>query len=660
MTKDWREDIQKQNYKDFKDNATHRGAWERDAQRFDDFRYGSHFSRSEEQELLLFRQAPLPISVTTAICDTAEAMMIASKPTVKVAPIIHPYDDAKTNLSKKVSQIYNYLIQKSWYDSLGALQFDRVVRDYTNVGHGLFYIAPRNEYGEFNVDIKHLGWRYFYPHPLTKSPFYDDSDNMIVSMELSKAAAYKFVRSIETDITEEQFENDFVKDAPRPLRTLAQRYQTSFLRDNSVLFMQRLQLEDQMVYVVTPLKSDINYKSAEVGYKIYTELTPELKKLQSDKRISVSQQRRQVLTEYTSVGKLGYKVIYPINRYNIVPLVYDHRDSPYPLGRVWYLYPLQRALNKFVMVAILNGSLMNSMRILYEKGSVPDVDEWKHKFATPGAMLSWEQVVPGYTKAPAILESKPLSDAWLQFPKYLSYIMEYISGIFGVMMGDSRETPDVFSTVASLQSAGGQKMKRRLAQSDATLSLVGQVTAEFYREYAPPNGFATVIDDNGEMQKPQTYNVLKPIESLKDKLNPFNSKPKVEIDPETDLSIGFKEVRFTTQSSNGFESGTEAALLTNLATQLKVPQLLPLILKRINIPDVDKIIGQLDTVSQQNATIEQMAQQIKDLDSKTKILANQVMQAGMKTEVAKFAAKMKLGMPLEEGSVPIETQQSGE
>jgi TolA-binding protein len=95
-------------------------------------------------------------------------------------------------------------------------------------------------------------------------------------------------------------------------------------------------------------------------------------------------------------------------------------------------------------------------------------------------------------------------------------------------------------------------------------------------------------------------------------------------------------------SSNGFESGTEAALLTNLATQLKVPQLLPLILKRLNIPDVDKILDQLNTVNQQNSTIEQLQGMVKELESKTQILANQVQQKGFETENAKFAAKLKV------------------
>lgn len=630
MAKDWSEQIQKDNYKDFKDNATYRGSWERDAVRFEDFRYGSHFSRSEEQEMLLFRQAPLPISVTTAICDTAESMMIASKPVVKVAPIINPFNEELTSRSKNVSALFNHLITKSWYDSLGALQYDRVIRDYTNVGHGLFYITPRNEYGEFNVDIKHLNWRYFYPHPLTKSPFYDDADNHVVSMELSKLAAFKFVKSIEPDITEKQFEEDFVKDSPRSLKTLPQRYAPSTRKEDSVLFIQKLVLEEQYMHIIIPMIKELNYENTEVGYKMSVERTPELIKMEKEGRIKIQQQRRLVLTEYTSVGKLGYKVVYPISNYNIVPLVYDHRDTPYPIGRVWYLYPLQRALNKFIMISIVNGSLMNSMRVIYEEDSVSNIDEWKKNFAVPGAMLSWKQTVPGYTKPPTILESKPLSEAWLAMPKYISYIMEYVSGIFGVQMGDSRETPDVFSTVASLQSAGGNKMKRRLAQADATLSRVGQVVGEFYKEYAPPNGFSTQINENGELSASHTYNVLK-----------FNKeKNTIEIDPNTDLSLGFKDVRFTTGSSNGFESGTEAALLTNLATQLKVPQLLPLILKRINIPDVDKVMQQIDTVNQQQSTIQQMEGMIKELEQKTQIMANQIQQKGYETENAKFKAEL--------------------
>uniref|UniRef100_A0A6H1ZG97 Portal protein n=1 Tax=viral metagenome TaxID=1070528 RepID=A0A6H1ZG97_9ZZZZ len=632
MGKSWEREFAKENIKAFKENARGRAPWERDAVRFDDFRYNKHFSPAEEKELLAFRQAPLPISITSAICDTAEALMTASKPIIKVAPIINPFQESKTEQSKKVAQKYNYLLQKSWYDSLGGLQYDRVVRDYTNVGHGFFYVVPRNEFGEFTVDIKHINWKYVYPHPQTKDPFYRDADNHVIAMEVSLKAGYKFVRTMEgEDFTYKQFEDDFIKgDLTRVGGTgLAERYEGGSNKNNKMMFIQRLVLEDQIAYIVIPKKETLNHEANEVSYKIYSELTDNLKALRAEGRISIREERRFLLTEYTSVGNLGYKIIYPIDEYNLIPMVYDHRDNPYPYGRIWYLYPLQRALNKFLMLAILNGSLMNANRILAEENSITNVNEWKQNFSTPGAFLTYKLPIPGQSKPPQIIESKPLSEAWLAMPRYLTYIMEYISGIFGVMMGDSQNTPDVFSTVASLQSAGGQKIKRRLAQADATLSQVGRVTGKFYEKYAPPNGFATVIDENGDMQEPETYNVLR-----------VNAENNVEVDPNTDLSVGFRDVRFTTQGSNGFESGTEAALLTNLATQLKVPQLVPLILKRLNIGDVDKVIKNMDLVNQQGATIEQLQGAMKELESKSKILANQVQQKSFETETAKFKSEL--------------------
>lgn len=634
MGKNWSENIALENYKHWKEYSEYRSSWERDALKFDDFRYGSHFSKAEERQLLLFKQAPLPISITTAICDTAEALMVSSKPVVKVAPIINPFNDRLTNISKKVSQIYNFLIKKSWYDSLGNLQHDRVVRDYTNVGHGLYYIVPKNENGQFSVDIKHLPWRYYYPDPQAKDPFYRDADAHIIYMELSPKAAYRFVKRFETKLTYKQFEKDWIKHDKATIRRVvpAGKYGPQGKLLENVRFVQKLTLEEQTVYIAIPKNKDVNTQQVEIKYKTYTEMTPELEQMQREGKVTIKKERKMYLTEYTSVGGLGYKEVYPITSPNIVPLVYDHRDSPYPIGRIWYLYPLQRAINKFIMIAILNGTLMNATRVIAEDNSIVNLDEWKQNASMPGAILRYTLPVPGYSKAPQMIEAKPLGESWLAMPQYLTHIMEYISGIFGTMMGDATNAPNVFSTVATLQSAAGIKIKRRLAQADASLSIVGNVTAQFYREYAPINGYSTMIDENGEQTEPQVYNRVR--------VKPGSDGKDIEIDPNTDLSVGFNEVRFTSQSSSGYESATEAALLTNLATQLKVKEILPLILKRLNIADVDKIMKNIDTVNVQSSTIEQLQKQVKELEGQTKILANQVTQKAFELSKAQFDSKL--------------------
>lgn len=629
MVKNWQDGIAQENYKLYKENSNARRAWEIDAIRFDDFRYGMHFSKAEEKEMLTFRQAPLPISITTAICDTAEAMMIASKPTIRVAPIINPFDDKATELSKKVAQRFQYLTQKSWYDSLGDLQHDRVIRDSSNVGHGFYYIVPRTEFGEFNVDIKHFSWKYIYPNALTKDPFYRDMDNCVIAMRISQKNAFRYVQGIERDLTEEQFQDEWVKGKIGVTESteIPTRYSPHSIKQKGVLFIKRMELGLHKAYLVIPQGGDSIGKQE---VKFYPEKTPEMERLAKEGKIEIKESRDFFLTEYTSVGNKGFRQIYPIKDYNLVPLVYDHRDTPYPLGRIWYLYPLQRALNKFIMVALLNGSLVNASRILAEENSLVNIQEWAKNFAVPGAILKYRLPMPGQSVPPQFVEGKPLGEQWLKFPQYIAYIMEYVSGIFGVMMGDSRESPDVFSTVASLQSAGGLKMKRRIGQADAALSIVGNVVGQFYREYAPINGYATMIDENGEEKEAVKYNVLRPKNE---------DGTEIEIIPETDLSRGFKSIRFTTQASNGFESGTEAALLTNMATQLKIPELVPLILKRLNIADVDKIVDQLSLVNKQSATIEQLMGTIKELDNRTTNLANQITQKSFELSKSQFDAK---------------------
>ncbi|MFA4916698.1 MAG: hypothetical protein WC974_08945 [Thermoplasmata archaeon] len=617
---DWSEEVARTNFKLYKENYSAGAQWRRDAKIYQNFRYGQHFSRAEEAEILKFRQAPLAISAVTAICDTAEALMTSAKPTIKVAPIGNPYQsDEENEPYRRVAGIYNYLLQKSWYDSLGGLQYDRVVTDSSNVGHGLFYIVPRNEYGEFTVDIKHLSWEYYFPHCQTKDPFYRDADNNIIAMNISYKSAYRLAKTIDDTLDYDRFEKEFLKGSFGT--AIIQATNSTRLRETT-LFTQRFVLEEKTAYIVT-------FKGSP-SFKVYSELSPEIQSYIKSDDATYRTSSRFYLHEYTAIGNYGFKKVHEITQHNIIPVVYDHRNNPYPSGRVSYLYPLQRAFNKMIMVAILNGSLMNSIRVLAEENSIINQDEWNRNFAIPGATLRYKLPIPGISTPPIVIKAEPLSQAWLVFPQFLIQQMEYISGIFGIMMGNSEGAPNVFSTVASLQSAGGQKIKRRMAQVDASLSVVGEVAAEYYKNYSPLNGFSTSINEIGEMQAPMMYNKIKRVKG---------SEVAIELDPLTDLSLGFKQVRFTSATSNGYESGTEAALLTTLATQLSVPQLVPLILKRLNMPDVDKVMKSMDTAQQQAGQIEQMQKMLKEYEQKTNVMAGQIDQKGYELSKAQFDSK---------------------
>ena len=57
--------------------------------------------------------------------------------------------------------------------------------------------------------------------------------------------------------------------------------------------------------------------------------------------------------------------------------------------------------------------------------------------------------------------------------------------------------------------------------------------------------------------------------------------------------------------------------------------------------DVDKIIKNIDVKNQLQMTVQQQGEIIKELEGRTKILQNQIVQKGMEVDVAKFGAELK-------------------
>lgn len=640
----WKTSIAEENYKIYSDYSTHALTWRKTAMKMEDARYGLQYSRAEEEMILRFRQAPLVVSAATAICDTADALMLSAKPSVYVSPIMFPYDQEREQTSKVVASLYTTLIEKAWYDSLGNLQFDRAVADYTNVGHGLLFARPKRGYGEFDVEFSHLSWRYFFGDPSSTDPLYRDMDNMIYAMPVSEAYAYKFVKSIEPDITKKQFRDNWLKGALN--ETNFQEDKTFGMRNKvggeMPFFCVRYSMEEETLYSVSPVRSkniNINEQAPQLGYRTYTHITEQMKKMQAKGLIRIEPIKKFSLNEYTSIGSLGFRQVYPISQYNIVPMIYDYRGTPYPYSRMWHIYPAQRAINRFIMSALLNNSLTNSTRIIAEKDQLINYPQWITNASMPGAVLEYDLPTPGYSKPPIVVEAVPMSGAVLDFPKWLVYMQEYISGIFGNMMGDPTQAPNVFSTLASLQSAGGIKIKRRMAAADATLSVLGEVGAEYYKEYAPLNGFNTLfVPEEGSKDKTIKFNSL---EIGKDS----EGKPLAYILPETDLSRGFKSVRFVSRGGSGYEAATEASLLTLLATQLGIPQLAKGVIKRLNIKDADDIIKDIDENGILKQQVEQLGTQVKDLERQNRINLKQIEQLAINLSAAQV--KGQLGKELE-------------
>jgi hypothetical protein len=638
-TKNWEDSIFDENFKIMKENLSAAQVDRRTSLKMENARYGQQFSKAEVKQLLAFRQAPLPISISSAISDTADSLQVSAKPTIDVAPIINPYNDAQSENSYAVSSVFKHVLQKDWFDSFGALEYDKAIFDRTTTGTGLLYTVPHMEYGEFRAEVKNISWKFFIPDPASKDYLFRDSDNMVISMPLSTKAAYRFVQAIEPTLEFQTFKDNWINGAHVQAFPEEDKIFGHLTKDQ-VLFMQRLTLEVEDSYVIIP-KNVEGQRGSDLSYRTASHITDNLLKSETAGEISITKERKMYLVEYTSVGKMGYKIVYPISKYNLIPMHYDHRGTPYTYGLMHRLYPLQRALNKFIMSSILNMALLNTTKIMAEEDSIIDENDWVQNASMPNAIMRYRQPVPGISKPPEIITPTPMDSAFLVMPQYITKMMEYVSGIFGTMMGNSEGQSDVFSTVASMQSAGGLKIKRRQAHADASLSLLGSVMADFYKEYAPMDGFSYKMDAEGK-EDVIKYNELK---AKRTKLKNGKSRIDLNVNPQNDLRTGYKNVRFTSTGSMGYEAATEAAMLTNLATQLKIPALVPVILERMNIPGLKDIRDNLDTnknLTKENKNLQNI---VKQIEAKNKGMEGQIFQVIKSLEAAK--AKGKFDVELE-------------
>jgi len=642
MNKNWTTEESNTNFKEFRNYQTHRFPWASNAKRMEQSSYARQYSPSEERMMLAFRQAPLAISISTAIMESANAAMTSINPTVAVSPIVHPFDPVRSQHSQSVAQIYNHALKKDWYDSLGSLQFDKGIVDLNNVGHGFQYVVPRFENGKFTTAVEHLPWRYTFLDPATKDPLYRTSDNIIYAMPMSRKAGFKYVKGIEPEMSYEEFEDQFVKSGEQNLFE-AEDY--SYTRGKSnvnedVIFIMRMCLEDEVSYKLVPgEKSEAKGRSlGEFRHVTAAEYKgSEYESLVDAGILKKIPETKMFLTEHISVGSLGFKRVLPIDEYSIVPMVYDSPGRPYPYGRMWYIYPLQRALNKLVMNTLLNSSILNNVKVIAEDNQIINETQWTTGSSMPGVILKWRNTMPGVSKPPQVVQPTPLSDGFLVMPQFMIKMMEYVSGIHSLQQGDAQGAPNVFSTVAALNSAASQKVKRRMNHMENSLSTVGRIMGKYYREYAPLNGYVMQENDKKE-QVPLIYNE---IDIARQKAG---KNFKIVVKPGTDLSDGFDDVRFTVEGSSGTEAATEASMISNIIQTTGKTSLLPELLKRLNISDVNELIAKVeaeDDLSAQNAQLQKMTQ---ELEKQNRIAQNQIKQLGISLERAKAKGTLDAGV----------------
>lgn len=594
-----------------------RQKWYTDKVENDRFYHNVQYTDGEEKDIEATGQSPITINITHAIVKQIISFLTANSPTWYVDPV----GDA----DKGSTYLFRKLLDATWYNSRGRRHFSQICKEVGITGIGYGQVTPSSS-NPFGVKFSRQPYHNVYVDPYSSEFDFSDADNIIVSKLLSKNQASIFL-DLTLDEVNEYARSDETMGMPTddPRVTNYPRYILPTGNQQSrVRIIQRMTMEKTDVYVLTPVDNRVP-----LTRKIYFKLDDRMKALEASGAVKIEKKNMKVQAKYISLGKYCEKYYLPIDGYTITPFMDEWAGNPYPLGSLDFLYGLQRALNKFILLTLLNASLSNNMKLMAAKNSI-NKTQYEASYGVPGALIEWEPnaELPNGGK-PEQINPLPLSNEFFAFPQMIISMMEYITGIFGVMQGDPQGAPRTASGLMSLQNFGGQKVKLLGRSMEDALVNVGNNTIALFQNYAGLDQVISYFNEQNGTTEQLKFNTLQVYDGGKFKI-------------ENDLSVGKYTARVEIRQDYGSERQGKAQILGNIMAQTKSMALLKPILKLADIPEADQILKDVDEIAKLTQQGQQQQQSIERLQQINNQLQNQVLQKSQKVELTQFIASLEV------------------
>ncbi len=318
---------------------------------------------------------------------------------------------------------------------------------------------------------------------------------------------------------------------------------------------------------------------------------------------NVERTQKKQIARILMVGqKILENDILPCTEFPIVHFSLSHLRSPnrtYSL--IHYIKDEIKALNK-IWANILYDMMINSRRkAIVEKDSIESVSQFESELSDNGNIVQYtaNPNLPDGGR-PIFMDASPINQSMVLLIDKLMSLTEYITGIFGVVQGNTQGAPDTFGGMSSLQNFGTQRVKLYGRYIEDALEILALNTVEYLQAYAPRD---KVLQYFGEGNEPQEIKIMDGGNDLKFKVrvNIANNLPTARHMAAQMIST------IAGQSSNP----DVADLLTQYALSV------------MDVPEADKISKSMDVIKRLQAQLQQQAEQMQSQASTIKSLENQ-------------------------------------
>ena len=311
-----------------------------------------------------------------------------------------------------------------------------------------------------------------------------------------------------------------------------------------------------------------------------------------------------------------YEYTLPMQEYPIIPIPYMYTGTPYPMSAVTPLIGKQQEINKAHQIMLHNANLASNLRWMYEEGSVPE-EEWEKYSSSPGALLKYRQ---GFAP-PQPVQPLPLNAAFYGITENAKRDMEYTSGIYSSMQGDTGSSPETYRGLLAMDEYGTRRIKSWMQNIiEPSLEHLGRIFKDFAQDtYQAHKIFRIVQPNNIDEEKQVEINV--PIfndygKSIQ-KWNDYSSS-KFDVRIIGGSTLPLNRWALLEEYFKWFQSG----LIDDIA-----------MISETDIRNKESIIKRKSVYMQLRNQLEEMQNIVTDREGTIETLERQLVQTGIKSKV---------------------------
>lgn len=318
-----------------------------------------------------------------------------------------------------------------------------------------------------------------------------------------------------------------------------------------------------------------------------------------------------------------YEALLPIEEYPIVPVVYSHTGTPFPMGAVLPMIGKQREINKAHQIMLHNANLASNLRWLYTEGAI-DEEEWEKYSSSPGAMLKYRQ---GF-EAPSAVQPLPINNAFYTVTRQGKEDIEYISGISSSMQGVGQDSHETYRGMLAMDEYGTRRIRQWVNNCvEPALEHLGKIFKEIAQfTYTSQKIFRIVQPEAGAGEgEVQEVSINIPIyNDFGEVIQRFNDYQSAKFDVRIVAGATQPVNRWALQDE--YFKWFQAGLIDDIA-----------MLEQTDIRNKKALVQRKSLYSQLQQQLAQMEETIKNQEGEIQTLERQVVQSGIRDKIVEGA-----------------------